>query len=62
MSKKEFYNTFNTLACIPKILVKQKAIVYLRNDCWVAGNVIDADGYESKKLKNFSLKYFFLAS
>lgn len=45
MSKKEFWNTFNTLACIPNILVNEKAIVYLRNDCWIAGKIVEADGY-----------------
>lgn len=44
MSKKEYYNTFNTLACIPKILINEKAVVYLRNDCYIAGKIVDADG------------------
>lgn len=44
MSKKEFFNTFNTLACIPKILINENAIVFLRNDCWIAGKIVDADG------------------
>lgn len=44
MSKKEFNLIFNTLTCIPKILINENAIVYLRNDCWIAGKVIDADG------------------
>lgn len=44
MSKKEFFNLFNTLACVPTILINESVIIYLRNECWIAGLCSDADG------------------
>lgn len=45
MSKrKEVFNLANSLACVPKLLVNKTAIVYMRNETWVAGKVLDADG------------------
>lgn len=45
MSKrKEYFNLFNTLSCIPNILIKKNVLIFMRNDTWVAGTVQDADG------------------
>ncbi|KAG5680067.1 hypothetical protein PVAND_009595 [Polypedilum vanderplanki] len=52
MSKKEFFNIFNTLSCVPKILINESAIIFLRNECWIAGNIVDADGFMNISLEN----------
>lgn len=45
MSKKEFFNVFNSLVCVPKILLNENVLIYLRNECWVAGKITDVDGF-----------------
>ena len=42
--KKEVFNLANTLACVPSILIRKSALVYMRNETWAAGIVSDADG------------------
>lgn len=43
-SAKEVFNLFNSLVCIPSIIKNKSALIFLRNDTWVAGVVVDADG------------------
>lgn len=46
MSKqKEVFNLANSLACIPSILLGKCAVIYMRNETWVAGKVTDYDGW-----------------
>lgn len=42
--RKEYFNLFNTLACIPNILINKNALIYMRNETWVAGKIVNADG------------------
>lgn len=42
--KKESYNKYNTLNCIPQILMNRNVLIDLRNECSVAGKIVDADG------------------
>lgn len=45
MSKrKEYFNLFNTLACIPSMLINKNVLIFMRNETWVAGKIVDADG------------------
>lgn len=43
-SAKEVFNLYNSLVCIPSIIKNKSALIFLRNDTWVAGVVVDADG------------------
>lgn len=44
ISKVEKHNVFNTLACIPFILLKKNTVIDLRNQTSVAGTIDDVDG------------------
>lgn len=46
--KKEYFNLFNTLACIPNILVNKNVLIFMRNETWVAGKITNADGLVNK--------------
>lgn len=43
-SKLECYNLFNSLVCVPHLLVGVATVVDLRNESCVAGRISDVDG------------------
>lgn len=44
LSKVEKYNFFNTLACVPFILLNKNTVIDLRNETSVAGTIDEVDG------------------
>ncbi|CRK90872.1 CLUMA_CG004562, isoform A [Clunio marinus] len=42
--KKEFFNIHNNLTSIPCLLINKNVLIFLRNESWVAGKIVDADG------------------
>jgi len=52
MSRKEYFNLYNTLSCIPNILLNENVLILLRNDTWVAGKISSADGFMNICLEN----------
>lgn len=43
-SKIETYHIFNSLACVPYILLDHNTIIDMRNETSVAGRIDDVDG------------------
>lgn len=44
LSKVEYYNVYNTLCCVPFLLVNHNTIIDLRNETSVAGKIDHVDG------------------
>lgn len=44
LSKVEKHNVYNTLACIPFILLNKNTVIDLRNQTSVAGTIDEVDG------------------
>lgn len=45
ISKIERFNVFNSLSCVPYLLLNHNTMIDLRNETSVAGTVLDVDGY-----------------